>query len=161
MRLAPVAIAYAHEPSQAVRLAGTSSRTTHGAQICIDACRYLGALLVGALEGRPKEELLSRHFTPVRRLWDDEPLTSEIATIARGSFLQRQPPEIRGTGYVADTPEAALWAFANSDDFAEGALKVVNLGDDADTTGAVYGQIAGAHYGASGIPEGWLEKLAM
>lgn len=56
--------------------------------------------------------------------------------------------------------EAALWAFAKSDDFESGALMAVNLGDDADTTGAVYGQIAGAYYGRAGIPDRWEEKLA-
>ncbi|MNE97996.1 ADP-ribosyl-[dinitrogen reductase] glycohydrolase [compost metagenome] len=57
--------------------------------------------------------------------------------------------------------EAALWAFHRSSTFAEGALLAVNLGNDADTTGAVYGQIAGAYYGLSGIPEGWVSRLAM
>lgn len=49
---------------------------------------------------------------------------------------------------------------ANSD-FADGALLAVNLGDDADATGAIYGQIAGAHYGVENIPESWRTKLAM
>ncbi len=55
--------------------------------------------------------------------------------------------------------EAALWAFCNSDSFEEGALMAVNLGNDADTTGAIYGQLAGAYYGVEGIPERWREKL--
>lgn len=54
--------------------------------------------------------------------------------------------------------EAALWAFYNSEDFQEGCLKAVNLGEDADTTGAVYGQIAGAFYGENGIPDGWIKN---
>ena len=65
------------------------------------------------------------------------------------------------TGYVVLALEAALWAFHESTDFRHGALKAVNLGDDADTTGAIYGQIAGAYYGAKGIPESWRQKLAM
>lgn len=56
--------------------------------------------------------------------------------------------------------EAALWAFHRSRDFREGALLAVNLGDDADTTGAVYGQIAGAFYGYDGIPQRWREVIA-
>ena len=56
--------------------------------------------------------------------------------------------------------EAALWAFHKSSDFRDGALRAVNLGDDADTTGAIYGQIAGAYYGADAIPVEWREKLA-
>ncbi len=86
--------------------------------------------------------------------------TPRIDDIAEGSFAAKAPPEIRGTGYVVDTLEAALWAFNHTSTFEEGCLAVVNLGDDADTTGAVYGQIAGAFYGASGIPKHWLQGLA-
>jgi ADP-ribosyl-[dinitrogen reductase] hydrolase len=57
--------------------------------------------------------------------------------------------------------EAALWAFCQGSTFEEGCLLAVNLGDDADTTGAVYGQLAGAFYGVNGIPEGWRERLTM
>ena len=56
--------------------------------------------------------------------------------------------------------EAALWAFYRSDSFREGALMAVNLGDDADTTGAVYGQIAGVYYGYKGIPKEWRSRIA-
>ena len=52
-----------------------------------------------------------------------------------------------------------MWAFESTDSFKDGALKAVNLGNDADTTGAVYGQIAGAYYGLSGIPEEWVKKI--
>jgi ADP-ribosyl-[dinitrogen reductase] hydrolase len=62
---------------------------------------------------------------------------------------------------VVRTLEAALWAFYKTDTFRDGALMVVNLGDDADTTGAVYGQIAGAYYGITEIPQPWLDKIAM
>ena len=88
------------------------------------------------------------------------PLDPVIASIASGSFKAKHPPQIRGTGYAADALEAALWAFHSTDDFAGGCLKAVNLGDDADTTAAIYGQIAGAFYGESAIPDGWRKKLA-
>ena len=84
----------------------------------------------------------------------------EINEIAMGSFKHREPPEIKGTGYVVKSLEAALWAFYHSHSFREGCLLAVNLGDDADTTGAVYGQLAGAYYGEQGIPQSWLEQLA-
>lgn len=161
MRLAPVPMAFAHDPTEAIRLAGESSRTTHGALTCVDACRYLAGLLVGAIHGASKEELLAPDYTPIPGSWNAEPLCKEVAQVAAGSFLRKEPPEIRGSGYVVESLEAALWAFAKSDSFEEGALLAVNLGDDADTTGAVYGQIAGAYYGASGIPRRLIEKLAM
>ena len=112
-------------------------------------------------EGVDKETLLSEHFSPVKALWHEAPLAPKIAAIAEGSFKVKQPPEIRGTGYVVDTLEAVLWAFFHTEDFRQGALKVVNLGDDADTTGAIFGQIAGAHYGVESIPAEWRQRLTL
>lgn len=160
MRLAPVPMFFAADPGEAIRLAGESSRTTHGARTAIDACRYFAGLLLGALAGESKEVLLGPLYSPVPGLWQAEPLDPEIEEIARGSFLRREPPEIRGSGHVVRCLEAALWAFHRSGDFREGALLAVNLGEDADTTGAVYGQLAGAVYGGDGIPEAWRERLA-
>ncbi|HEY3440860.1 MAG TPA: ADP-ribosylglycohydrolase family protein [Paludibaculum sp.] len=153
MRLGPVALWLARDEVQAVHEAARSSRTTHGAPACVDACRYFAALLCGALRGCPKEELLAPRF------WRHQPLVSRIEEIRQGSFLHKEPPVIRGAGYVVESLEAVLWAFAKSTDFEHGALLAVNLGDDADTTGAIYGQIAGAFYGEDSIPERWRELL--
>jgi ADP-ribosylglycohydrolase len=160
MRLAPVPLFFASRPKAAIEYAAKSSRTTHAAPEAVGACRYLAALLVGAVHGAPKDELLSDHCEPVPGIWRAAPLPPRIDEIASGSFRRREPPEIRGTGYVADSLEAALWAFARSTSFREGALLAVNLGDDADTTGAVYGQLAGAYYGEPAIPAEWRAKLA-
>jgi ADP-ribosyl-[dinitrogen reductase] hydrolase len=156
-----VPLFFAGDPREAVARAADSSRTTHGAVEAVDACRYLAALIVGALQGASKEELLSDHFAPAPGLWDEEPLAPRIAEIAAGSFRRREPPEIRGGGYVVHSLEAALWAFDRSSSFREGALLAVNLGDDADTTGAVFGQLAGAYHGEPGIPREWRDRLAM
>ena len=161
MRLAPVPMRYASDPASAIHHAALSSRTTHGAAECVDACRYLAGLIVGALQGVSKDELLAPRFTPVTGLWEREPLAPKIDAVAAGSFKQKEPPAIRGTGYVVESLEAALWALHKSDTFRDGVLLAVNLGDDADTTGAVYGQLAGAYYGEDAIPAPWREKLAM
>jgi ADP-ribosylglycohydrolase len=97
----------------------------------------------------------------VAGLWDCDPLAPEIDEVAAGAFRRRDLSEIHGSGYVVRSLEAALWAFDRSDSFRDGALRAVNLGDDADTTGAVYGQLAGAHYGADSIPAAWRERLAL
>jgi ADP-ribosylglycohydrolase len=139
-------------------MSGDSSRTTHGAAACVDACRYLGGLIVGALRGETKETLLAPHYHPVpSATWALDPA---IDAVASGSFTHKSPPAIRGSGYVVDSLEAALWAFHHSDTFAAGCLLAVNLGDDADTTAAVYGQLAGAYYGMAGIPDPWRDRLA-
>ena len=161
MRLAPVPMYFSGDAAEAIAMAADSSRTTHQAQEAVDACRYFAGLLIGALRGANKETLLSPGYCPVEGLWERDPLAEKIARVADGSFKDRNPPDIKGTGYVVDALEAALWSFHRSDDFREGALLAVNLGDDADTTGAIYGQIAGAHYGAEAIPAAWRDKLAM
>lgn len=160
MRLAPIPLFYLNQPEIALEQSGQSSRTTHGAQTAVDACRYLAGLLVGAINGVSKEELLSPYYSPAPDYWKTHPLHPEIAAIAAGSYKTKNPPLIKGTGYVVASLEAALWAFYHADTFRAGCLKAVNLGDDADTTGAVYGQLAGAFYGAEGIPAEWLERLA-
>jgi ADP-ribosyl-[dinitrogen reductase] hydrolase len=160
MRLAPVPLFYVQSPTEAIERSGESSRTTHGALSAVDACRYFGGLIVAAVLGVSKEELLSDRYSPVQAYWRTNRLVPEIDEIANGSFKQREPPEIKGTGHVVRYLEAALWALHRSDSFREGCLLAVNLGDDADTTGAVYGQIAGAYYGEDEIPEDWRRKLA-
>lgn len=160
MRLAPAPLVYARRPREAIERAAESSRTTHGAPEAVDACRSLAALIVGAVTGVAKADLLADRFSPVPGLWRAAPLAPKIAEIAAGSFKRRDPPAIRGTGYAVASLEAALWAFHRSTSFRDGALLAVNLGDDADTTGAVYGQLSGAFYGEPGIPEGWCSRLA-
>jgi ADP-ribosyl-[dinitrogen reductase] hydrolase len=161
MRLAPVAMAYAGDPQQAFQFAAHSSQTTHGAPAAVDACRYYAGLLVGALEGAEKDEILSPLYSPQSDYYETYPLHPDVYDIALGSFKHRHPPQIKGSGYVIRSLEAALWAFFHSTSFREGCLLAVNLGDDADTTGAVYGQIAGAYYGINGIPEEWRSQLTM
>ena len=160
MRLAPVPMFFAGDPAEAIERSADSSRTTHGAEEAVDACRYFSGLLVGALNGVDKATLLSNRYCPVEGHWRRIPLAERIDAVA--AVLQdKEPPEINGTGYVVRSLEAALWAFHRSTGFRDGALLAVNLGDDADTTGAIYGQIAGAHYGVEAIPVEWRQRLAM
>jgi hypothetical protein len=126
----------------------------------MDACRFFGGLIVGAIQGASKERLLAKRYAPVDGIWDRLPLCAEIDAIACGSFKQKDPPEIVGSGYVVQSLEAALWAFHKSSTFEEGCLLAVNLGNDSDTTGAIFGQLAGAYYGISGIRVEWHECLA-
>ena len=161
MRVAPVALFFSKAPNQAIQYAAESSRTTHGAKAAIDACRYFTGLLVGALHEQKKSELLEGYFHPGNEpnYWRKNLLDPKISAIAAGSFKTKEPPYIKGSGYVVESLEAALWAFYRSASFREGALLAVNLGDDADTTGAIYGQLAGAFYGAEGIPAEWKKAI--
>ena len=98
MRMAPVPLAYYRDPVTAIELSGRSSTTTHALPVCVDACRYYGALIAGAMQGVSKDELLAPRFSPVPRYWDEHPLEPKIDEVAAGSFTEREPPEIRGGG---------------------------------------------------------------
>ncbi|WP_424316469.1 ADP-ribosylglycohydrolase family protein [Haloferula sp.] len=160
MRLAPIAMFFANRPSEISDAAAASSRTTHGAKEAVDACRYYAALIAGALHGVSKDDLLAPGFSESFCGLDGSALAPAIAGIEAGEFKGKSRDEVRGSGYVVQSLEAALWAFWNSESFEEGALLAVNLGEDADTTGAVFGQIAGAFYGEEGIPQNWRGILA-
>jgi len=155
MRLGPVPIYFRRDAELAVRMAGESSRTTHGAEECVDACRLFAWLLLRAFEATDKDFL---HVDP-DAMPDSAPLSRRIESLARGDYADKPEDHIRGSGYVVDCLEAALWCFARTNSFSEAVLMAVNLGEDADTTGAVCGQIAGAFYGAAAIPEEWKSQL--
>ena len=89
-----------------------------------------------------------------------KPLHPLIQEIAEDSFRQKPPPAIPGSGWVVRSLETSLWAFHNASSFDEAVLKTVNLGEDADTTGVICGQLAGAYWGESGISESLRAGLA-
>lgn len=153
MRLAPVVMYYSPDLEQVLHYSAQSSRTTHGAKECLDACQYFAALLNSAFAGEAKDNILacSSYLAQTRKITQLQGL----------EYLDKPISQIRGTGYVVDSLEAALWCFAHTNSFKEAILAAANLGDDADTTAAVCGQIAGAYYGIEGIPQEWREKITM
>jgi len=106
-----------------------------------------------ALSGKDKEKIL----------FDTNITLSapKIKAIADGSYSSKPESQIRGSGYVVESLEAALWCFYKTDSFESAVLQAANLGNDADTTAAICGQLAGAFYGESDIPAKWLEQLHM
>ena len=163
MRLAPVPLFFYKNPAQAVKLSGISGRITHGDQKAYDACRYYGALIVATLHGESKEQLLDENFYLNHQNWfNGEALHPDIMQIAEGSYKKEGGYDdgIRGKGYIVNALEAALWAFNYDDNsFKKGVLAAVNLGDDTDTTAAIYGQLAGAYYGYKQVPSDWAEQV--
>lgn len=164
MRLAPVPIYYHQDLEACITRAAETSRTTHGADECLDACRLFAAQIWHALRGADKETILGAGTAPAPApapAVQTALRTPKIRDIAQGAYRTKTRDEIRGTGYVVQSLEAALWCFHTTDNFRDAILTATNLGDDADTTAAICGQVAGAHYGESGIPAGWLDKLVM
>ena len=162
MRLAPVPLFFYKDPKAAVEFSGFSGQITHGDTKAYDACRYYGALIVAALLGEDRDELLSNQFYENHKEWfSGNDLHSDIKSIAKGSYKKDGGYDdgIRGKGYIVSALEAALWAFWSTKNFEDGALAAVNLGDDTDTTAAIYGQLAGAFYGYDKLPKKWTQHV--
>jgi len=160
MRLAPVPIYYSHNAELAIHNSIQSATTTHGSEMCLQTTGFFGGMLWGALNGVSKEELLSGNYSPVKDYCKQHPLCGELLSLTRGDYKAKQETEVDSTGFVIDALEAALWSFYQTDTFAGGLLKAVNLGGDADTVGAIYGQLAGAYYGFEAIPTVWIQGLS-
>ncbi len=154
MRLAPVILFYFPDRESVDRYAAASSVTTHGAAEAIASCRILAGVLYALLDGQGKDEAL-RAVAPAD--W----MSPRLRGIAAGDYVSKGVEEITGTGYAVASLEAALWCFMGSETFEEAILMAANLGDDADTTAAVCGQLAGVYYGVQDIPQTWLSRLSL
>ena len=140
-----------HDPTLLGRIARDQGRVTHAAAQAVEACEWLASRLRMAILGGTRTEVLTPggdHGHP------------ELQAVTRGGWKTKTRSQIMSSGYVVDTLEAALWAVEATECFEDAVLLAVNLGDDADTVGAVTGQLAGALYGRSGIPDRWLARLA-
>jgi ADP-ribosyl-[dinitrogen reductase] hydrolase len=152
MRLAPVPMFCRGDAAALWRLAADSTRTTHGAQEAIECSGLFALQLRAALDGADRSAVLEPPCP--------ESLSPKVLAISRCDYLVKPREAIRGSGYCVQSLEAALWCFAHTSTFEQAVLAATNLGDDADTTAAICGQIAGAFYGVQAIPVHWLERLA-
>jgi ADP-ribosyl-[dinitrogen reductase] hydrolase len=153
MRLAPVVLFYFPQIERIRERAIDSSRTTHGAAEAIECCLVLAECIANSLRGVSKAQVSRVAYLSLR-----EP---KVMAIASGGYLGKTRDEVVGSGYSVASLEAALWCFHHTESFAEAVLVATNLGDDADTTAAIVGQLAGAYYGVQGIPPDWLRTLWM
>lgn len=153
MRLAPIPLAYHSSLKETVKYAVLSSKTTHASPDCLSACAYYAQVLWQALHGeQDKDKLLN----PII----DYTWSKNIQPILNGEYKHKTREQIFGKGYVVASLETALWCFYHTDNFKDAILLATNLGDDADTTSAICGQLAGAYYGLMGIPQAWQEDVA-
>lgn len=150
MRLAPIPMFYLNDKDM-LSYAANSSRTTHGHEDCTSACVVMANMIKMALLGHDKDKIFSL---------PDCYVSGKIKNIIINQTYKNDS-EIVGSGYVVKSLEAGLWAFYKGNSFKDCVLLAVNLGEDADTTGAITGQLAGAYYGYDSIPTDWVEKIAM
>lgn len=150
MRLAPIPIYYFGDIDACIKAAGESSRTTHGSMLCIDSCKLFGYLIHKAFSASSKDEIFEN--IPGN-------FCVELHSIANFSFKNLDYEELTGSGYVIESLISALWCFYHGHNFKDSILLAANIGNDADTTAAICGQIAGAYYGYSEIPKDWRESI--
>lgn len=153
MRLAPVPMFYLLHDNQLTQYAKDSARTTHAAAEALDCTALFAHQLALALRGASRNEIALEHGYAAD--------TDKGKLLANGAWIEKTRDHIRGSGYVVESLEAALFCFWHSNSFESAVLMAANLGDDADTTAAIVGQLAGAFYGVGAIPPHWLERLIM
>ncbi len=137
MRLAPVPLFYFRNLEETIKYAGLSSKVTHAPLNCIKACEDLALYIHRALKGEKRDQIFKGSSLDFSKSYED----------------------VSGKGDALLCLEGAMWCFYHSESFEEGVKLAVNLGDDTDTTAAVFGQVAGAYYGVEGIPQKFLEDL--
>ena len=141
------------------------SATTHGHPRSILGC-WLHCLVAGALlRGEAPKDAYTAAMVEAGSLLGSLPASVRAEAGAYSRILDGKLPSlpigaVRGSGYVVHCLEAALWCLTTTADFASCVLAAVNLGEDADTTGAVAGGLAGLAYGSSAIPADWVAALA-
>lgn len=153
MRLAPVPLYFFNDQEKCIFYAGESSRLTHAPAACIDACRALALFIQRALHGMSKDEILHYERESLGAI------SAEIENVLLGSYKNKSREEISSAGLAHTCLEASLWAFYHTENFNDGVLLAVNLGEDSDTTGAVFGQLAGAYYGIKEIKAEFIDGL--
>jgi ADP-ribosylglycohydrolase len=152
-RLLPLVLRGWPTPARLPEWAVASARVTSASRITHDAARVLVHMLHAALLGAPPARVL-RHDP---RRYAADPLCAPVEQLAAGSAQLR--PEPRGV-QALDVLALARWCFASTTSFRAGALQAANLGGDSDMVCAIYGQLAGLHYGHAAIPRGWRLALA-
>jgi ADP-ribosylglycohydrolase len=177
MRIHPAALfLYKYkDKNEAVEIIHKLSAITHAHERSKIACGIYAFLLWELLSGDRKfgdKATIRRGISKARKYYVNNPefehyaykLCRQIADIDHiwedpDKYKRAERNDIRSTGYVVDTLEAAVWCLYTTNSYKECVLKAVNLGDDTDTVAAIAGGLAGAMYGLDAIPAEWLEKL--
>lgn len=160
-RIGPAVAWHLADPRAGIDAAISCARITHQAPLTLDAVRYFAALLAGALAGVDKAGLLAPMYSPTPGYWDSSALRTRIMDVAAGSWRGRRPRRIvPGRNAAAAALEAALWSFESGHDLSQCLETGARHGSDPNTVAAMVGQLAGAHYGASGLPSAWRGSIA-
>ncbi|MEJ8303828.1 ADP-ribosylglycohydrolase family protein [Saccharibacillus sacchari] len=161
MRILPMAFYTRNmEAAERERLVNEVSSITHRHPRSLLACQIYVEMVLKLLEGGSAENAYRETVTSINERYAEHAELHTFERIMNGGLADLKRDEIRSSGYVVDTLEAALWCLLTTDNYREAALKAVNLGEDTDTTAAVAGGLAGILYGEPSIPSEWLSQIA-
>lgn len=140
------------------------SSITHGHFRSVFSCFIYVEFAILILEGNNKNEAYSKLKKPILDFAQHNEFNPKeiqlFSRILEEDIAKQDRFNIKGTGYVLRSLEAAFWCLLNSETYEESVLKAVNLGEDTDTTAAITGGLAGLYFGYNNIPETWRFQLA-
>jgi ADP-ribosyl-[dinitrogen reductase] hydrolase len=152
MRLLPISLFFSSSLKTSQEHSIDMTRLTHGPLECVEASVILNYILLMILDGKSKSEIFK--FTHLEYAFK-----TRIKNLLTNEFLKKSYEEVSGIGNAYETLESAMHIFYHANNFYDGLIKAVNIGDDTDTVGAVYGQMAGAYFGLQSIPTQFTEQL--
>ena len=153
MRCAPVALKHALDPAKLIEQTAATCSVTHFAPGAQWSCIVVNAAIAMLLRGRnPSRDDLLLTVTQ-----DGAPAELIAWMLAIPEAIDRRIAEERVSGHTYLCMQAALWCLDTNDSLEAALIRIVNAGGDTDTNGAVAGAVLGARYGASAIPERWLD----
>jgi len=145
--------------AEAMKIIHEISSLTHAHKRSQIGCGIYSLIAVEVLSGKNLQESIAIGLEKSKNFYADEVELQNYSRLFQADFKNLSEDEIKSSGYVVHTLEAALWCLLNTDSYKNLALKAVNLGGDTDTVAAVAGGLAGIFYGVENIPVEWLETL--
>ncbi len=151
MRCWPVALAHWDDLATLLAASRLQNQVTHAHPDCVAGCAFVNAAIYHLVHGVPPQQAVAQAL-------DDADPPAALRQVVEAA-PQKRRRDLPNSGWVRHTLESAVWGLLTTDSLEEAVVQVVNLGNDADTAGAVAGALAGAAYGLDAIPEAWRAAL--
>jgi len=151
MRSWPVALIHSDNLDRLLTDSRLQSRGTHPHEDCQAGSAFVNAVIYHLLRDVTPEKAVAQAL-------DDAKVPASLQAVIKAAVYKSRV-DLPNTGWVRHTLESAVWGLLTTSSFEEAVIAVVNLGNDADTSGAVVGAMAGAAYGLSGIPQRWRDQV--
>lgn len=162
MRMLPIAYYLSYNnysKEEEVEIINKISSLTHAHEISCLGCKIFSDFVKQLLKGNDKEEAINFVKSVDYNHFYSSESVNQYRRILENNIADLDKSEIRSSGYVVDSLEAALWSTLNANSYEGAVLTAVNLGGDTDTIGAITGGINGIIYGRESIPDRWIKKM--